>query len=33
MFAKLLMSNSMSDPANIWEHVWEILADDIVYHK
>jgi hypothetical protein len=33
MFAKLLMSNSMSDPVNIWEHVWEILADDIVYHK
>jgi hypothetical protein len=33
MFAKLLMSNSMSDPLNVWNNVWEILVDDIVYRK
>jgi hypothetical protein len=33
MFAKLLMSNSMSDPLNVWNKVWEILAEDIVYIK
>jgi hypothetical protein len=33
MFAKLLMSNSMSDPLHVWERVWEIISDDIVLKK
>jgi hypothetical protein len=33
MYAKLLLSSSMSDPLNVWEHVWQLLSDDIVLHK
>lgn len=33
MFAKLLMSNSMSDPLNVWQQIWETLADGILYQK
>ncbi|GAU48013.1 hypothetical protein TSUD_188840 [Trifolium subterraneum] len=27
------MSNSMSDPLNLWEKLWEILADGILFQK
>jgi hypothetical protein len=33
MYAKLLLSSSMSDPLNVWEHVWQLLSDDIVLRK
>ncbi|XP_045791492.1 ATP-dependent DNA helicase pif1-like [Trifolium pratense] len=33
MFANLLMSNSMSDPFNVWEQLWETFADGILYQK
>jgi hypothetical protein len=33
MFAKLLMSNTMSDPLNVWEHVSDLLCDGILYHR
>ncbi|PNX61182.1 ATP-dependent DNA helicase PIF1, partial [Trifolium pratense] len=33
MFSCFLMSNSMSDPFNVWEQLWEILADGILYQK
>jgi hypothetical protein len=33
MFAELLISNSMSDPLNVWEQLWETLADGILYQK
>jgi hypothetical protein len=33
MFANLLMSNSMSDPFKVWEHLWETLADGILYER
>jgi hypothetical protein len=33
MFANLLMSNSMSDPLNVWEQLWEILCDGILFQK
>jgi hypothetical protein len=33
MFAKLLMSNSMSDPLNVWNQLSETLADGILFKK
>jgi hypothetical protein len=33
MFAKLLMSNSMSNPLHVWNEVSEILVDGILYQK
>jgi hypothetical protein len=33
MFASLLMSNSMSDPLNVWEQLWETLSDGILYQR
>jgi hypothetical protein len=33
MFAKLLMSNSMSNPLHVWNQVSEILVDGILYQK
>jgi hypothetical protein len=27
------MSNSMSDPLNVWEQLWETLADGILYQR
>jgi hypothetical protein len=33
VFAMLLLGSSMSDPLNVWEKKWEILADGILYAK
>jgi hypothetical protein len=33
MFAKLLMSNSMSDPLNVWNQLSDTLADGILFKK
>jgi hypothetical protein len=33
MFAKLLMSNSMSNPLHVWNQVSDILVDGILYQK
>jgi hypothetical protein len=33
VFAMLLLGSSMSDPLNVWEKKWEILADGILYEK
>jgi hypothetical protein len=33
MYAKLLLSSSMSDPLNVWDQVWQLLTDDIILHK
>jgi ATP-dependent DNA helicase PIF1 len=33
MFAKLLMSNSMSDPLNAWNQLSETLSDGILFKK
>jgi hypothetical protein len=33
VFAMLLLGSSMSDPFNVWEQKWEILADGILYVK
>jgi hypothetical protein len=33
VFAMLLLGSSMSDPFNVWEQKWEILADGILYAK
>jgi hypothetical protein len=33
MFCNLLMSNSMSDPYNVWTKLWETLADGILHEK
>ncbi|GAU27774.1 hypothetical protein TSUD_215850 [Trifolium subterraneum] len=33
MFANLLMPNSMSNPLNVWEKLWEMLADDILFER
>jgi hypothetical protein len=33
MFAKLLMSNSMSDPLNVWNQLSGTLSDGILFKK
>jgi hypothetical protein len=33
MFSNLLMSNSMSDPFNVWNKLWETLSDGILFEK
>jgi hypothetical protein len=33
MFCNLLMSNSMSDPYNVWMQLWETLADGILHEN
>ncbi|MCH79354.1 ATP-dependent DNA helicase PIF1 [Trifolium medium] len=33
MFANLLISNTMSDPLNVWEHLWEVLVDGILCQR
>jgi hypothetical protein len=33
MFAKLLMSNSMSDPLNVWNQLSQTLSDGILFKK
>ncbi|GAU50427.1 hypothetical protein TSUD_300270 [Trifolium subterraneum] len=33
MFASLLMSNTMSDPLHVWESLWQVLVDGILYHR
>ncbi|GAU49905.1 hypothetical protein TSUD_139610 [Trifolium subterraneum] len=33
MFASLLMSNTMSDPLRVWENLWKVLIDGILYHR
>lgn len=32
-FANLLLCFSLSDPLNVWEQTWEILADGILYDR
>ncbi|WJX28646.1 DNA helicase [Trifolium repens] len=33
MFANLLLSASMSDPKNVWDQLFEILSDGILYQR
>jgi hypothetical protein len=33
MFSNLLMSNSMSDPYNVWNQLWETLVDGVLHEK
>jgi hypothetical protein len=32
-FARLLLCCSLSDPRNVWDQAWEMLADGIVYER
>lgn len=31
LFVRLLLANTMTNPVNVWEQTWKILADGIVY--
>jgi hypothetical protein len=33
VFAKMLLANSMSDPLNVWNQMWETLADGLLYDR
>ncbi|GAU51410.1 hypothetical protein TSUD_413210 [Trifolium subterraneum] len=33
MFARLLMSNTMSDPLRVWENLFDVLVEGILYHR
>lgn len=33
VFAKMLLANSMSDPLNVWNQMWETLVDGLLYDR